>query len=55
MYIIKLLLTTFMLFSTLSAKNYFTSNGDMCDGTKTIQCPNDFNAVRNLQIALNQR
>jgi len=54
MYIIKLLLTTFMLISTLSAKNYFISNEDMCDGTKTLQCANDFNSVRNLQIALNR-
>ena len=54
MYIMKLLLTTFMLFSTASAKNYFMLNDDMCDGTKTIQCPNDFNTVRNLQIALNR-
>ncbi len=26
----------------------------MCDGTQTIQCTNDFNTVRNLQIALNR-
>ena len=54
MHIIKLLLTTLMLFSTLSAKSYFKSHDDMCDGTKTVQCSNDFNSVRNLQIALNR-
>ncbi len=36
------------------AKNYFINHDDMCDGTKTIQCTNDFNSVRNLQIALNR-
>jgi lipoprotein-anchoring transpeptidase ErfK/SrfK len=44
-----------MLFSImLNAKSYFKSHADMCDGTRTVQCPNDFNAVRNLQIALNR-
>ena len=50
----KLLLTFFMFFSILNAKSYFVSHDDMCDGTETVQCPNDFNAVRNLQIALNR-
>jgi len=54
MHITKLLLTTLMVFSTLSAKSYFKSHADMCDGTRTVECPNDFNAVRNLQIALNR-
>jgi len=36
------------------AKNYFKTHKDMCDGEKHIKCPNDFNSVRNLQIALNR-
>ncbi len=36
------------------AKSYFKTHDDMCDGTKTTQCNNDFNSVRNLQIALNR-
>ena len=43
-----------MLFSMTHAKSYFINNGDMCDGTKKKQCTNDFNSVRNLQIALNR-
>lgn len=30
------------------------SHDDMCHGTRTVQCSNDFNSVRNLQIALNR-
>ena len=37
-----------------SAKNYFKTHDDMCEGTKTKQCTNDYNSVRNLQIALNR-
>jgi lipoprotein-anchoring transpeptidase ErfK/SrfK len=47
-------MTFILLFSTLHAKNYFISHDDMCDGTKTFECPNDYNTVRNLQIALNR-
>jgi len=36
------------------AKRYFKAHDDMCEGTKTTQCTNDFNSVRNLQIALNR-
>jgi len=54
MHITKLLFTTLMLFSMLNAKSYFKSHDDMCDGTRTVQCLNDFNTVRNLQIALNR-
>ena len=54
MHITKLLLTFLMLFSTLSAKNYFKTHDDMCEGTKTVQCANNFDAVRNLQITLNR-
>ena len=43
-----------MLSSVVNAKSYFRNNDDMCDGTKTKQCTNDFNAVRNLQITLNR-
>ncbi len=43
-----------MLFSMTHAKSYFINNGDMCDSTKKKQCTNDFNSVRNLQIALNR-
>ncbi len=51
---IKILLTLFTLISMANAKNYFKTHDDMCDGTQTIQCTNDFNTVRNLQIALNR-
>ena len=54
MHITKLLFTTLMLFSILNAKSYFTLHDDICDGTRTVQCLNDFNTVRNLQIALNR-
>ena len=51
----KLLLTAFMLTSMANAKNYFKTHGDVCDNTeKKQQCKNDYNTVRNLQIALNR-
>ena len=54
MHFIKILLTTLTLISMANAKNYFKTHDDMCEGTKTKQCTNDFNSVRNLQIALNR-
>jgi len=33
--------------------NYFSSRDDMCEGTDTKTCTNDFETIRNLQIALN--
>jgi len=44
-----------MLSSMANAKSYFKYHGDMCDNTqKKQECKNDFNSVRNLQIALNR-
>lgn len=44
-----------MLSAMANAKSYFKTHDDMCDNTETIQhCTNDFNSVRNLQIALNR-
>lgn len=44
-----------MLTTLVSAKSYFKHHGDMCDNIeKKQQCSNDFNTVRNLQIALNR-
>lgn len=37
-----------------NAKDYFKTHDDMCEGTRTFQCTNDFNSVRNLQITLNR-
>ncbi len=37
-----------------NAKSYFKTHDDMCEGTRTFQCTNDFNSVRNLQITLNR-
>ncbi|MBT8343352.1 MAG: L,D-transpeptidase family protein [Sulfurovum sp.] len=54
MHFIKILLTTLTLISMANAKNYFKTHDDMCEGTKTKQCTNDYNSVRNLQIALNR-
>lgn len=35
-------------------KSYFTTFDDICDATKTKQCTNGFNAVKKLQMALNE-
>lgn len=44
-----------MLTTMVNAKNYFKTHDDVCDNTETKQqCKNDFNTVRNLQIALNR-
>ena len=43
-----------MLTSMADAKHYFKTHDDMCEGIKTTECANDYNSVRNLQIALNR-
>lgn len=45
----------FVILLSLSALHagYFSKHNDMCDGNKYYQCENNYNAVRNLQIALN--
>ena len=47
--------TLFVIFLGLSALHagYFSKHNDMCDGNEYYQCENNYNAVRNLQIALN--
>ena len=47
--------TLFIIFLSLSAlqAGYFSKHDDICDGNKYFQCENNYNAVRNLQIALN--
>ncbi len=50
----KLLLATFILVSSASAQDYFSTHHDMCEGTENYTCPNKFNSIRNLQIALNR-
>ncbi len=52
--VIRIILTTLMLFSFLHAKNYFIKQPDICDKAFSEKCSNDFRAVRNLQIALNR-
>ncbi|MDM5271773.1 L,D-transpeptidase family protein [Sulfurovum sp. zt1-1] len=49
---IRTILVIFLVLSTLNA-GYFGTTNDMCDGNKYFQCENNYNAVRNLQIALN--
>lgn len=45
----------FVILVSLSALHagYFSKHNDMCDGNRFYQCENNYNAVRNLQIALN--
>jgi peptidoglycan hydrolase-like protein with peptidoglycan-binding domain len=50
----KILLSAVMLLSILNAKDYFINHDDICDGTETHKCTNDYNTVRNLQIALSR-
>jgi len=50
----KILLATLLFASSAQAQNYFTTHGDVCEGTETYTCPNNYNTVRNLQIALNR-
>ena len=47
-----MLFTTFMLFSTLNAQNYFMNQKDICDTQVDEKCTNNFNVIRNLQITL---
>ncbi len=50
----KVILTILMLFSVANAKGYFSKVNDICDTEKSDTCTNDFNTVKNLQIALNK-
>ena len=45
----------FVILLSLSALHagYFSRHNDICDGNSYFQCENNYNAVRNLQIALN--
>jgi lipoprotein-anchoring transpeptidase ErfK/SrfK len=49
-----MLISTLLLATTVSAKNYFNAHDDMCEGTRVHQCKNDYNSIRNLQITLNK-
>ncbi len=53
MNIMKILLTTLMLFSFSSAKHTFKTYDDMCEKVDNQECSNDIDQVKNLQIALN--
>ena len=53
MNIMKILLTTLMLFSFSSAKHTFKTYDDMCEKVNNQECSNGINQVKNLQIALN--
>ena len=50
----KILLSALMLLSVANAKGYFTNHNDICDMELNDKCTNDYNAVRNLQIALSR-
>jgi len=51
---IKILLTTLMLFSFAQAKHTFKVYSDLCEETSTQECSNEQTQVKNLQIALNK-
>lgn len=51
---IRITLATLMLFSFIYAKDYFIKQPDICDKSFSEKCSNDFQVVRNLQIALNR-
>ncbi len=53
MNMIKILLTTLMLFSFSYAKHSFKTYDDMCENIDTQECINEVSQVKNLQIALN--
>jgi len=53
MNMMKILLTTLMLFSFSYAKHSFKTYDDMCEKIDTQECTNNVDQVRNLQIALN--
>jgi len=48
----RILLITFILFSTVNAKNYFINKKDICDKHLDEKCTNNVNVIRNLQITL---
>ncbi len=50
----KILLILLLFISFSEAKGYFVNHDDVCEGSKTHQCANDYNTIRNLQIALNR-
>lgn len=50
----KILLSTLMLISVANAKSYFSNHNDICDLALNDKCTNDYNTVKNLQIALNR-
>jgi len=50
----KILLSVLMFLSLAHAKSYFVNHDDICEGTETHKCTNDYNSVRNLQITLNR-
>jgi lipoprotein-anchoring transpeptidase ErfK/SrfK len=54
MKLIKVFTLLSILVVGLNAKNYFIKQNDICEGTENYQCPNDFESIRNLQIALNR-
>ncbi len=49
----KILLTTLMLFSFSYAKHSFKAYDDMCEKIDTQECTNESSQIKNLQIALN--
>jgi len=50
----KIVLSTLILMSTANAKGYFSKHSDICDSEQSDKCTNDYNTIRNLQIALNK-
>jgi len=53
MNMMKILLTTLMLFSFSHAKHTFKTYDDMCENIEAQECLNDLNQIKNLQLALN--
>ncbi len=53
MNMIKILLTTLMLFSFSYAKHSFKTYDDMCEKIDSQECSNEVSQIKNLQIALN--
>jgi len=53
MNMMKILLTTLMIFSFSSAKHSFKTYDDMCENAGTQECINELSQIKNLQIALN--
>jgi peptidoglycan hydrolase-like protein with peptidoglycan-binding domain len=48
----KIFVGLLLLVSLANAKAYFINHDDVCEGTEVYTCTNDFNTIRNLQIAL---